>query len=213
MDIHSLQIMDIQFEASFLVHILLCPLKTGYVGGRCVKWLSKLWVSKFPSTNHYRLYLIPFVLTIDIWDNCVVPSFIKDKTSLSAKALFHKPDTACNEQVLQSIICRPEHGQIIDLTDQTRFDKSFQVEGFAYSGEGIKVEKIELSIDKGKTWLYCFQWYPDDALRHGRKYFTWCYWHCEDSMRDLVQCQEIRVRAWDATKNTQPNKITWNLMG
>ena len=80
-----------------------------------------------------------------------MPSFIKDKTSLSAKALFHNPDTACNEQALQSIICRPEHGQIIDLTDQTRFDKPFRVEGFAYSEEGLKVEKVELNIDKNKT--------------------------------------------------------------
>jgi len=30
---------------------------------------------------------------------------------------------------------------------------------------------------------------------------------------DLVRCDEIRVRAWDAMKNTQPDKITWNLMG
>lgn len=29
-------------------------LTTGFVGGRCVKWVSKIWVSKSPSTNHYR---------------------------------------------------------------------------------------------------------------------------------------------------------------
>ena len=26
----------------------------GFVGGRCVKWLSKIWLSKNPSKNHYR---------------------------------------------------------------------------------------------------------------------------------------------------------------
>lgn len=178
-----------------------------------MKWLSKLWVSKHPSTNHYRPGLILFVLTLDIWDNRVVPSFIKDKNSVSARALFHNPDTACNEQALQSIICRPEHGKIIDLTNRAQFDTSFRVEGFAYSGGGMKVEKVELSINKGKTWYYCFRRYPDDGLRHGRKYFTWCFWYCEISTQDLVQCEEIRVRAWDATKNTQPDNITWNIMG
>ena len=32
-------------------------------------------------------------------------------------------------------------------------------------------------------------------------------------MKDLIPCEELRVRAWDATKNTQPDEITWNLMG
>ena len=148
-----------------------------------------------------------------IWDNRVVPSFVKEKNSLLAEVLFHNPDTACNEQALQSIICRPEHGQIVDLTDQTQLDTPFRLEGFAYSGGGLKVEKVEVSIDEGKKWLYCFRRYPDNALRHGRKYFTWCFWHCEVLLRDLVQCREIRVRAWDVTKNTQPDNITWNLMG
>lgn len=30
---------------------------------------------------------------------------------------------------------------------------------------------------------------------------------------DLLQCKEVACRAWDETNNTQPNKLTWNLMG
>ena len=143
----------------------------------------------------------------------MVPSFITDKTSLSAKALFHNPDTACNEQALQSIICRPGHGQIIDLTVQKQFAKSFCVEGFAYSGGGLKVQKVELSLDAGMTWLYCFRRYPKNSVRYGTKYYTWCFWYCDVPMKDLVKSPELRVRAWDATKNTQPDQITWNIMG
>lgn len=177
-----------------------------------LKWLSKIWVSKIPSTNHYRRSS-RFVLTEDIWDNGVVPSFITDKSSLAAKALFHNPDAACNEQVLQSVVCRPSHGQQIDLTAQDQYKRTFCIEGFAYSGSGLKVQKVEVSLDEGKTWLYCFRRYPENSVRHGLKYYTWCFWYCKVSMRDLVKCPEIRVRAWDAAKNTQPEEITWNLMG
>jgi len=142
-----------------------------------------------------------------------VPSFVADKQSLIAKALFHNPDTACNEQALQSVIVRPYHGQIIDVTNQDQYTKPFRVEGFAYSGAGIKVQKVEISLDEGKSWLYCFRRYPQDAVRHGRKYFTWCFWHREVRMKDLIAAEKVRVRAWDATKNTQPEEITWNLMG
>ena len=40
----------------------------GYVGGRCVKWLKKVWVSDKENDSHYH-----------IWDNRVLPSFITEK--------------------------------------------------------------------------------------------------------------------------------------
>jgi len=147
-----------------------------------------------------------------MWDNRVVPSFITEKDSLSAKALFHNPDTSCNEQVLQSIICRPHHGETLDLTDQALLSSPFRVEGFAYSGGGLKVQKVEISLDEGKEWLYCFRRYPHNSVRHGTNYFTWCFWSCEVDVTRILECSEIRVRAWDATKNTQPEEITWNIM-
>ena len=81
----------------------------------------------------------------------MVPSFIMDKATLAAKALFHSPDTACNEQALQSVICPPAHGQMVDLTGGSQLDDSFRVEGFAYSGGGSKVQKVEISLNQGET--------------------------------------------------------------
>lgn len=40
----------------------------GYVGGRCVKWLKKIWISEQESQNHYH-----------IWDNRVLPEWITEK--------------------------------------------------------------------------------------------------------------------------------------
>jgi nitrate reductase (NAD(P)H) len=75
-----------------------------FVGGRCVKWLKKIWISKKPNDSHYH-----------IWDNRVVPSFVTSKQSRLGKAFFHSPSTIINEQCLQSVIVKPAHGQYIPL--------------------------------------------------------------------------------------------------
>ena len=40
----------------------------GNVGGHCIKWLKKVWVSDKENESHYH-----------IWDNRVLPSFITEK--------------------------------------------------------------------------------------------------------------------------------------
>lgn len=40
----------------------------GNVGGRCTKWLKKIWVSDKENESHYH-----------IWDNRVLPSYITEK--------------------------------------------------------------------------------------------------------------------------------------
>jgi len=67
----------------------------GYVGGRCVKWLKRIWISEEESQNHYH-----------IWDNRVLPEWITEKDGEFAEAAFRHPDTACNEQVRLSNIGR-----------------------------------------------------------------------------------------------------------
>ncbi len=69
----------------------------GWVGGRSVKWLARIWISDKENDSHYH-----------IWDNRVLPSFITEKDGDFARTMFHHPSTACNEQNLNSIIARPE---------------------------------------------------------------------------------------------------------
>ncbi|KAJ9118108.1 hypothetical protein QFC22_004007 [Naganishia vaughanmartiniae] len=177
-----------------------------YVGGRQVKWVKKMWVSKTENSSHYHIY-----------DNRVLPTFITDGHSMLAKAFRHHPDTACMEQNLNSVICRPAHNEVIPLDGEDEgvkgLDRTIKVGGYAYHGSGHLPQRVELSLDSGKTWKYCFRQLPDNPLRHGHKFWTWLFWECEVSLRELVNCPEIIVRAWDVFKNTQPEEITWNLTG
>jgi nitrate reductase (NAD(P)H) len=117
----------------------------GYVGGRSVKWLARIWISDKENDSHYH-----------IWDNRVLPSFITEKDGDFASTMFHHPSTACNEQNLNSIIVRPAQGEILDISGVLKQD-TCRVEGIAYDGGGHEVQRVELSLDAGKTWLYCIR--------------------------------------------------------
>lgn len=175
----------------------------GFVGGRQVKWLKNVWISKEANSSHYH-----------IWDNKVVPSVIDSKEHPLADAFFHSEDNACYEQILQSVICKPAHDERLPLpTEKGGLDQLYKVEGYAYDGSGTKVHRVELSLDEGTTWKYCSRHFMDRPTRHGTKHWAWVFWSCEVRISDLANCKEIAVRAFDTKKNTQPEHLTWNIMG
>lgn len=115
----------------------------GYVGGRNVKWLSRIWISDHENDSFYHVY-----------DNRVLPSFVTDQNSELAEIMFRHPSTCCNEQVLNSIIVRPAQEERIDVVDIKR-GWEYRIAGFAYTGGGHEVQKVEVSLDGGENWLYC----------------------------------------------------------
>ena len=117
----------------------------GYVGGRCVKWLGKIWISDKENDSYYH-----------IWDNRVLPSFITEKDGEFATTMFAHPDTACNEQNLNSVIVKPAQGERIELT-RARRGETYRVQGYAYDGGGHEVQRVEVSLDGGDNWLYCIR--------------------------------------------------------
>ncbi|KAL2818642.1 hypothetical protein BJX63DRAFT_419178 [Aspergillus granulosus] len=173
----------------------------GYVGGRWVKWLEKVWVTDRENDSYYH-----------IWDNRVVPEFVTDKDSELAKTMYRNPSTACMEQQLNSVIVRPAQGEKIDIQD-VQNGKQYQLQGFAYNGGGNEVQKVEVSLNGGSSWLYCARRYPDYSLRYGKKFWTWLHWHVDVNLTQLLRAESIRVRCWDVNKNTQPENPTWNLEG
>lgn len=125
----------------------------GYVGGRCVKWLSKIWTSEKENDSYYH-----------IWDNRVLPSFITEKDGEFATTMFAHPDTACNEQNLNSVIVKPAQGERIELT-RARRGETYRVQGYAYDGGGHEVQRVEVSLDGGDSWLYCIRKVSSHKIR------------------------------------------------
>ncbi|KAH6644608.1 hypothetical protein C7974DRAFT_440108 [Boeremia exigua] len=173
----------------------------GYVGGRCVKWLKRIWISEKENESYYH-----------IWDNRVLPSFVTEKDGAFAETLFSHPSTACNEQNLNSVIVKPAQGEKIPLASAKK-GETYRIEGYAYDGGGHEVQRVEVSLDDGETWLYCIRKFPDAPVRHGKKFWTWLHWHVDVDFAHLLQAKSITVRCFNVFKNTQPQHGNWNIMG
>ncbi|KAL7944146.1 nitrate reductase [Trichoderma barbatum] len=172
----------------------------GYVGGRCVKWLKRIWTSEKENDAYYH-----------IWDNRLLPSFITDNTGELAEAMFHHPSTVINEQTVNSMIVKPAHNEEISLS--TNLSKNYRMQGIAYSGGGRVVKRVEISLDGGNSWLYCFRKFPRKPIRHVNKFWTWVHWYRDVPIVDMMNAKEIAVRCVDASFHAQPDQAPWNIMG
>ncbi|KAK5105645.1 hypothetical protein LTR62_002637 [Meristemomyces frigidus] len=173
----------------------------GFVGGRCIKWLARIWITDHETDSYYH-----------IWDNRGLPSFVTEKDGEFARAMFNHPSTACMEQNLNSVIVRPAQGQKLDLVEVLKRD-TYRVEGFAYEGGGHEIQRVELTLDNSQTWLYCLRHFPERPIRHGRKFWIWIHWHIDVDSAHFARAESLTVRCFNVFKNTQPEKPMWNLMG
>eukprot|EP00743_Colponemidia_sp_Colp-15_P008859 GILK01009669.1.p1 GENE.GILK01009669.1~~GILK01009669.1.p1 ORF type:complete len:854 (-),score=107.20 GILK01009669.1:121-2682(-) len=177
----------------------------GYVGGRNVKWLRRITVSDKESTSWYHYH-----------DNRVFPPGI-DYTNVDSGDWWHRPETLLNQLNVNSVICSPEHDEWLTVDEATT--TKHYIRGYAYSGGGRRINRVEVSLDRGITWVSCEIQYPsaepiaEEGLNHYGKVWTMCLWKLELHPWKLLRSDEVVVRAWDESFNTQPAEPTWNLMG
>jgi nitrate reductase (NAD(P)H) len=168
----------------------------GHVGGRMVKWLARIHVSDIESTNYYHIH-----------DNRLLPSHV-DAEKATAENWWSKPEFAIQELNVNSVVLAPAHGEQLDLSG----DDFYTISGYAYSGGGRKVIRVELTLNDGKSWQDCRIIYTEKPNAYG-KMWCWVQYELRVPVASLLRSKEICVRAWDASMNTQPEFPTWNVMG
>ncbi|KAM3244053.1 hypothetical protein ACQJBY_055768 [Aegilops geniculata] len=171
----------------------------GFIGGRMVKWLKRIVVACNESESYYHYR-----------DNRVLPSHV-DAELANAEAWWYKPECMINELNINSVITTPGHDEVLPINALTT-QKPYTMKGYAYSGGGRKVTRVEVTLDGGETWQVCELDHPERPTRYG-KYWCWCFWSVDVEVLDLLGAKEIAVRAWDEALNTQPERLIWNLMG
>lgn len=176
----------------------------GWIGGRMVKWLQEIEVMDKPSENYYHFF-----------DNRILPPHV-DAELAKAEGWWYKPEYLFNQLNINSAIAYPQNGEVMSLTGAG----VYTIRGYAYSGGGRKVTRVEISFDGGNKWELCKLDYPEERHSHAPKfgrYYCWMFWeYTVDKFTFLdvaTHSGEIRCRAWDEASNTQPKDITWNLMG
>lgn len=185
----------------------------GHIGGRSVKWLKRLIITEKPSENWYHIY-----------DNRVLPNMLTVEMVDRDHRWWHDERYALYNLNVQSVICFPAHDERICINDQ----EVYSVRGYAYNGGGIRIGRVEISLDQGFTWKLAVIDYPEDQYRqvadglvvydgildtlNDESCFCWCFWKVDVRMEELFQANDIVVRAMDEGMNTQPRDMYWNVL-
>lgn len=153
----------------------------GYIGARSVKWVGSVRVQDEPSDNHYqaRSYkLFP-------------PHVGPDGADWSRGLML-------GELSINSAICRP-------APDEEVAAGRVAVRGYAMAGGDRTVERVEVSADGGRSWI----WAQHEPAPAG----VWSLWRAEVELP--AGEHELVCRAWDSAANTQPESVAaiWNFKG
>jgi nitrate reductase (NAD(P)H) len=188
----------------------------GQIGGRSVKWLKKLIVTAAPSDNWYHIY-----------DNRVLPTMVSPEHSANEPKWWMDERYAIYDLSTNSVLAYPAHEEQVCLVNGPEF---YKIQGYAYGGGGRRVTRVEVTLDKGKSWALAHIHYHEDDYRdnadenemlYGGKIdmgwretcFTWCFWDIELKVEDVAMSSDIMVRAMDESMNVQPRDMYWNVLG
>ncbi|OHE98761.1 hypothetical protein CORC01_05850 [Colletotrichum orchidophilum] len=187
----------------------------GQIGGRSVKWLKKIIVTKEPSDNWYHIY-----------DNRVLPTMVSPDASADLPEVWKDERYAIYDLNTNSATCYPAHDEDLPLANGP---ESYNVRGYAYSGGGRRITRVEITLDRGKTWALANVNYPEDTYRlapegetlYGGRVdmdwretcFCWCFWDLDIPVATLADAADIMVRAMDEGMMVQPRDMYWSVLG
>ncbi|KAJ6785971.1 hypothetical protein PWT90_09030 [Aphanocladium album] len=187
----------------------------GQIGGRSVKWLKRIIITKEPSDNWYHIY-----------DNRVLPTMITPEASADLPQVWKDEKYAIYDLNTNSAICYPQHDEMVALDGN---DKTYKVRGYAYSGGGKRITRLEVTLDKGRSWRLASINYPEDQYRnapdgdelYGGKMdmwwretcFCWCFWEIDIAISELADASDLMIRAMDEGLMAQPRDMYWSVLG
>ncbi|CAA0833809.1 Sulfite oxidase [Striga hermonthica] len=164
----------------------------GVIGARSVKWLDSINITAeecqgFFMQKDYKM----FPPSVN-WDNI-------DWSTRRPQMDFP----------VQSAICS------LDDTNTLNPGK-ITIKGYSVSGGGRGIERVDLSIDGGKTWVEAFKHQkPGDLyISDGESSDKWA-WVLFEAEANIPERTEIMVKAVDIAGNVQPEnvEVIWNLRG
>lgn len=160
-----------------------------------VKWLKYIEISEIESTNHY------------LADNKVLPFPLVDLDTPLQSPWWSKPEYVLYQHNINSVITSPAHEEWVEISEDM-----YEIKGYAYSGGGRTINRVEVSLDGGATWELMALEFPEGSTA-GYKCYAWCHWKGSVSIYRLLRSPSIVVRAWDQSSNTQPRDLSWNVLG
>lgn len=153
----------------------------GYIGARNVKWLAQITVQAFPSKNYFQAHAYQLF-----------------SPQTTAETADWNAGLQLGELAVNCVITSPRAG--------TQVSRDVQVEGYAISGGGRKIARVDVSSDGGETWTTA-------NITQGDQQWAWTFWQIRLQLK--AGETEIVTRAFDSASNTQPEDVRhiWNFKG
>lgn len=125
----------------------------GITGARNVKWLGSIILSNAESDS--------------LWQQRDYKGF---PPSVDASNVDWSSAPAIQDYPIQSAICYPERDSLVMAKNS---DETITIKGYAFSGGGRKITRVDVSIDGGNNW-------HQSELKHDPDndsdlYNTWCW--------------------------------------
>lgn len=185
----------------------------GMIGARSVKWLKKLIVTEGPSDNWYHIY-----------DNRVLPTMISPEVAANNPKWWTDERYAIYDLSTNSATVYPAHDERLCLVNGS---EKYRAKGYAYGGGGRRITRVEVSLDKGRSWRLTDIDYPEDRYRaveddlyEGRldmswreTCYCWCFWSLDIPVVELSGAKDLLVRAMDESMGIQPRDMYWSVLG
>mmetsp|Transcript_12330 Transcript_12330/g.11163 ORF Transcript_12330/g.11163 Transcript_12330/m.11163 type:complete len:516 (+) Transcript_12330:66-1613(+) len=168
----------------------------GHVGIRNLKWVNRIVLSHEEAHGTWQRGMAykglpPSAKSLDGIDVEIIPSL--------------------QEQPVQSVVTTPLPGAVWSAGEYQT------IKGYAYSGGGRGIVRVDVSIDGGKSWKTA-------KLLEGSnqpidRAWAWTFWECDfDIPADsplIGQLVQITCKAIDSSYNVQPDSVegVWNLRG
>ncbi|XP_070793851.1 sulfite oxidase, mitochondrial isoform X1 [Pituophis catenifer annectens] len=160
----------------------------GVVGARHVKWVARITVGPEESKSHWQQ---------------------KDYKGFSSSVTWETVDfskaPAIQEMPIQSAITEPSSKTSVSPGE-------LKVKGYAWSGGGQRVIRVDVSLDGGKNWqeatLTGEEQLPGQA-------WAWKLWQLDTFVPPGTKELNIVCKAVDTSYNVQPERVEplWNTLG
>ncbi|KAI8993722.1 Oxidoreductase, molybdopterin-binding domain-containing protein [Pilobolus umbonatus] len=161
----------------------------GYIGARSVKYLKSIKVQDHESTSFFQRR-----------DYRILPESIG--TEQEAEAYWSRVPSI-GEYNVQSYVCIPANG-----IHNNKLPRQV-VQGYALSGGGHSIQRVDVSGDDGKTWVTA-ELYQPAAENNNGNVWGWCLWTATAPVKKTVR---IVSRAVDSAGNVQQEYPVWNYRG
>lgn len=154
----------------------------GVVGARNVKWLGKVTISPLESDSHWQQKDYKGFSPSSDWDN----------------AEWEKSPAIQNMPVT-SAICTPRDGEQVKVKNGL-----IELKGYAWSGGGNRIVRVDITTDEGKTWHVADIEQTEEAP--GR-HWGWSLWSIKVPIEGSAKEVSVWAKAVDSNYNVQPERF------